>query len=115
MFSMFGLSDTASRQLAERPYRVHRRGRFTEFTDRLPKPETSCDKHRTIGRLFPTEVAMTFRPFESTRRCFAAEILDLERAVDIISRSLVRLRTGFEELSDMASLPPSLDLDDQIT
>jgi hypothetical protein len=56
-----------------------------------------------------------FRSIDSARHCFAAEILDLERAIDIIARSLVRLRTAFEELSDMAALPPGLDLDDQVT
>jgi hypothetical protein len=54
---------------------------------------------------------------EQFRRAMAVEVLTLEQAIDAIARSLARLRMGFEELSDMAPtpLPPSLDLDEQVT
>ena len=53
---------------------------------------------------------------ERTRRCFGAEILELEIAVATIARAIARMRVGFEELSNMATPPLALrpELDDEV-
>lgn len=60
---------------------------------------------------------MPHRTIQAVHACLAIEILSLEAACNAIARSLVRLREGFEELSNIAgpdALPLRLDLDGEV-
>jgi hypothetical protein len=53
---------------------------------------------------------------ERTRRCFGAEILELEIVVAKLARVLARMQAGFEELSNIDTTPLAVgpDFDDEV-